>query len=60
MYGSQCFPSALAGADIGAGRLFNPVEKMPARGLDGGIPVVEEYTLHRQAGVAGNLCVLIS
>jgi len=37
---------------------LQPYREMPARELDEGIPVVEEYALHRRAGIAGKVRVL--
>ena len=59
MYYLQWRPRPCVGRPAHDGRVgLQPYREMPARELDEGIPVVEEYALHRRAGIAGKVRVL--
>ena len=59
MYYLQWRPCPCVGRPAHDGRVgLQPYREMPARELDEGIPVVEEYALHRRAGIAGKVRVL--
>ena len=61
MFYWRCCPRPCVGRPIHGGRAgIQPYREIPARELDEGFPVVEEYALHRRAGVAGKVRVLTS
>jgi len=58
MFDWRCCPRLCAGWPVHGGRAgIQPYREMPARGLDEGFAVVEEYALHRRAGIAGRVRV---
>jgi hypothetical protein len=61
MFSLQYCARACVGRPAYDGRVgLPPYREMPARELFEGIPVVEEYAVHRRTGVPGKVCVLTS
>jgi hypothetical protein len=57
----QCWPRACVGRPAHGGRVgLQPYREMPARELDKGIPVVEEYALHRRTKVVGKVARVLT
>jgi hypothetical protein len=58
MFDWRCCPRLCAGWPVHGGRAgIQPYREIPARELDEGFAVVEEYALHRRAGIAGRVRV---